>query len=303
MLNVQRGVPLAPHTTLRIGGPARFYTEPEALPELEESIAWALSEEVPFFILGGGSNVLVHDRGFDGLVINTRKLSRVEAEGEKVRAECGVLVDDLVDACAGRSLTGIEFAAGLPGTVGGALYMNARAYEGSFSGIVEEVSALEVEENAVRKRVLSGALLEFDYKRSVFQRGRFYVKEVSFRLSRGDRESIGRKAEENRKKRETMGQYLFPNAGCIFKNDYRVGVPSGRIIEELGLKGKRIGDAEVFERHANFIINRGGASAEDVYRLILFIEGEVETKRGIRLEREILLIGPWPEYGRKDGEM
>jgi UDP-N-acetylmuramate dehydrogenase len=293
MPRVQTGVPLALHTAFRIGGPARFYTEPEALPEIEESIAWALSEGVPFFILGGGSNVLVHDRGFDGLVINTMKLSRVASDGEKVSAECGVLVDDLVDVCTGLSLTGIEFAAGLPGTVGGAIYMNARAYEGSFSGIVEKVSALEVEGDEVRERVLAGTLLEFDYKRSVFQRGRVFVKEVRFRLSRGTRESIVQKTEENRKKRESMGQYLFPNAGCIFKNDYRVGVPSGKIIEELGLKGKRIGDAEVFERHANFIINRGGARAEDVYRLIRFIEGEVERKRGIRLEREILLVGPW----------
>jgi UDP-N-acetylmuramate dehydrogenase len=295
MQRVQTGVPLALHTTFRIGGPARFYTVPEALPELEESIAWALSERVPFFILGGGSNVLVHDRGFDGLVISTGKLSRVAADGEAVSAECGVLVDELVRACVERSLAGIEFAAGLPGTVGGALYMNARAYEGSFSSIVERVSALEVEGKEVHERVLDGTRLEFDYKRSVFQCGRIFVKEVCLRLSRGDRESIERRAEENRKKRETMGQYLFPNAGCIFKNDYRVGIASGRIIEELGLKGKRIGDAEVFERHANFIINRGGASAEDVYRLIRYIEREVEAKKGIRLEREILLVGPWSE--------
>ena len=272
-----------------------MYTEPEALPELEESIAWALSEGVPFFLLGGGSNVLVHDRGFDGLVINTRKLSRVAVAGETVGAECGTLVDDLVETCAERSLSGVEFAAGLPGTVGGALFMNARAYEGSFSAVVERVSALEVEGKEVRERELDGAQLGFGYKRSVFQRGKVFVKEARFRLSRGAREAIVRKTEENRKKRETVGQYLFPNAGCIFKNDYRVGVPSGKIIEELGLKGERIGDAEVFERHANFIINRGGASAEDVHRLIRFVEGEVERKRGIRLEREILLVGPWPE--------
>jgi UDP-N-acetylmuramate dehydrogenase len=295
MPKVQTDIPLALHTTFRIGGPARFYTEPESLPEFGESIAWALSERVPFFILGGGSNVLVSDRGFDGLVINTKKLSRVTSDGEKVSAECGVLVDDLVDACTRLSLSGIEFAAGLPGTVGGALYMNARAYEGSFSGIVDKVSALEVDANEVRERVLEGTLLEFDYKRSVFQRGSVFVKEVFLKLSTGTRAAIGRTAEKNRRKRESMGQYLFPNAGCVFKNDYRVGVPSGRIIEELGLKGKRIGDAEVFERHANFIINSGGASAEDVYRLIRFIEEEVETKRGIRLEREILLVGPWPE--------
>jgi UDP-N-acetylmuramate dehydrogenase len=295
MPKLQTGVPLALHTTFRIGGPARLYTEPEALPELEESIAWALSEGVPFFLLGGGSNVLVHDSGFDGLVINSRKLSRVSFDGETVSAECGALVDDLAETCAGRSLTGIEFAAGLPGTVGGALYMNARAYEGSFSSIVERVSALEVEGKEVHERALEGTLLGFGYKRSVFQRGGVFVKEVRFRLSRGVHDSIVRNTEENRRKREAMGQYLFPNAGCIFKNDYRVGVPSGKIIEELGLKGKRIGNAEVFEKHANFIINRGGASAEDVYRLIRYVEGEVERKRGIRLEREILLVGPWSE--------
>jgi UDP-N-acetylmuramate dehydrogenase len=292
---VQKGIPLAPHTTFRIGGPARFYTEPGTLPEFQESIAWALAGGVPFFVLGGGSNILVHDGGFDGLVINTKRLSRISVEGERVAAECGVLVDDLVNLCTGESLTGLEFAAGLPGTVGGALYMNARAYEGSFSEIVEKVSALEVEGKTAVERTLRGNQLEFDYKRSRFQRGRTFLEEVWFRLSRGVSESIGRKAGENRMKREAMGQYLYPNAGCIFKNDYRVGVPSGKIIEELGLKGKRIGNAEVFERHANFIVNRGGASAEDVYRLIRFIEREVEARRGIRLEREILLLGPWAE--------
>jgi len=290
---LQSGVPLAPHTSFRIGGPARYYTEPENLPDFKDAVAWALDRKIDFFILGGGSNVLFHDDGYDGLVINTMKLSGLAVEGEQVSAECGVRVDELVDACARHSLTGVEFAAGLPGTVGGALYMNARAYEGSFSAVAEQVHALGIEGHGLEERVLRKKDLGFGYKKSVFQGGRSFVLKVLFHLEKGPELPIRAKTEENRRKRIDMGQYIFPNAGCIFKNNYEIGVPTGKIIEELGFKGKKIGGAEVYERHANFIINRGNASAEDVYSLIRAIEVEMEDKRGIKLEREILLLGDW----------
>jgi UDP-N-acetylmuramate dehydrogenase len=290
---LKTGVILAPYTAFKIGGPAHYYIEPVNLREFKEAILWALKDYIPYFILGGGSNILIHDSGYNGLVINTKNLSQLKVSGSAVTAECGVIIDTLVDISLEKELSGVEFAAGLPGTVGGALFMNARAYEGEFSHIVKKVHAVKIENLSLCNCELQGEELGFSYKQSVFQRQSFYILKVEFTLSRGNRVKITSKIEENRKKRRKMGQYLFPNAGCIFKNDYSIGVPTGKIVEDCGLKGKRIGNAEVYTRHANFIINRGDATAEDVYRLILMIEREVKEKKGISLKREITLIGNW----------
>ncbi len=292
---LKTGIILAPYTAFKIGGPARYYIEPVNLPEFKEAILWALKENISHFILGGGSNILIHDSGFNGLVINTKNLNRLRVSGRSVTAECGVIIDTLVDMSLEEELSGVEFAAGLPGTVGGALFMNARAYESEFSHIVEKVHAVKTENFSLTDIELVGEELGFSYKQSIFQKKSIYILKVEFILSRGHREKITSKIEENREKRRKMGQYLFPNAGCIFKNDYSIGDPTGKIIEEAGLKGKRIGNAEVYTKHANFIINRGNASAADVYRLIQMIELEVKEQKGINLKREIKLIGNWPE--------
>jgi UDP-N-acetylmuramate dehydrogenase len=296
---LKTGVILAPYTAFKIGGPAHYYIEPRNLREFKEAILWALQENTPYFILGGGSNILIHDSGFNGLVINTKNLNQLKVAGVVVTAECGVIIDTLVDMSLEEELSGVEFAAGLPGTVGGALFMNARAYEGEFSQIVEKVYAIKIAKLSLSDIELIGEELGFSYKQSIFQKQSIYILKVEFTLSRGNRAKIALKIEENRKKRKEMGQYLFPNAGCIFKNDYSIGIPTGKIIEDLGLKGKRIGNAEVYTKHANFIINHGNATAEDVYKLILMIEREVKEKKGINLKREITLIGNWPA-GVKD---
>ena len=304
---LRRDVPLAPFTSFRIGGPARIYFAPHNFVDFREVLSWAHREHVPVFILGSGSNILVHDSGYDGLVIHTHRLVKMRTEGNVIEAECGALIDSLVDLSLKYGLGGLEFAAGLPGTVGGALFMNARAYGGAFSDITESVTALQVEETGVREKRLEKEDFQFSYKRSVFQEGMHYVVSARFSLLPRDRMSIREDIEKNRSSRQQKGQYLFPNTGCIFKNDYRIGVPTGIIIEEVGLKGRRIGDAEVYEKHANFIVNRGNATAQDVYRLIRLIEAEVKTKRNIELELEIRLIGNWPDAekgsGRKEVEI
>jgi len=296
MNHFKMNVLLAPYTTYKIGGPASYFFEPKNLDDFKLSIGWALQQDIPYFVLGGGSNILVHDSGYRGLVVYTGELNRLDIRGNNITAECGLAVDRLVDGSLTHGLSGIEFAAGLPGTVGGALFMNARAYEGSFSNITEQVLAVRIEKRNVNDVMLKKEELGFSYKNSVFQLQEIYVYSALFSLVPGSKDKIRKEIKANRSRRRENGQYDFPNAGCIFKNDYRIGIPTGKLLEELGLKGKRIGDAEVYEKHANFIINRGNAAAEDVYRLIKFIEGEVKKKRGIALKREINLIGNWPGF-------
>ncbi len=301
---VRTDVPLSEHTTFRIGGPAQFYFEPRTRREFRNAVSWTLSEKTRLFVLGGGSNVLFHDRGFPGMVINTKRLTKIETEGGSVHVQCGARIDDLVDLCRDQGLSGLEFAAGLPGTVGGALFMNARAYGSEMSDIVVLVSAIEVHEGTASDVDIPGNALSFSYKSSIFQKHPVYVFSVRFRLAKDDPAEIASKIEQIRAKRKQMGQSNFPNAGCIFKNDYTVGVPSGKLIDECGLKGKRVGDAEVYDRHANFIINRGNAKASDVYELIRFVEKEVLKKKGVTLKREIKLVGEWEEAsGRSVGDL
>jgi UDP-N-acetylmuramate dehydrogenase len=292
---LERGVPLAPYTSFRIGGPARFFMQPRSIEQFGDTIAWALKRSIPFFVLGGGANVLVHERGFDGLIIHTGKLQRIDISGTTLQAECGVHVDALVDAALDQGLAGLEFAAGLPGTVGGALFMNARAYEGEFSKVVASVRALKVRGRKIGEDRLLRDELAFSYKHSLIQRGGLYVYSARFELEAGERDGIAARIADIRSRRLEAGQFFFPNAGCIFKNRYDIGKSTGRIIDELGLKGTRIGDAEVYQKHANFIVNRGAATADDVYRLIRLIEAAVARRLGLRIEREIRLIGPWCE--------
>jgi UDP-N-acetylmuramate dehydrogenase len=295
MLNIKKNIPLAPYTTFKIGGPARFFTVPESLEEYRQCMLWAVKKDLPFFILGGGANILVNDNGYMGLVIHTKKLKGVQIKGIDITAECGVMIDHLVDMSLKHSLSGIEFAAGLPGSVGGALYMNAQVHEVSFTSVVKETWLFQLKGKELEEKVLKKKELESSYKRSVFQREYYFVSKAVFGLKKGIHTEIHAKIDENRALRNEKGQYRYPNAGSIFKNDYKLGKPSGLIIDELGLKGTRIGDAEVYQEHANFIINRGSATALDVYSLIKFIEDEVYKKRGIKLEREVLLVGDWAD--------
>jgi UDP-N-acetylmuramate dehydrogenase len=290
---LRTNVRLAPLTTFKIGGPARFYIEPTNQADFTRAILWARKNSVPFLILGGGSNVLIHDSGFNGLVIYTGALNRIEVHENKITAECGASVDSLVDKSLEQGLTGVEFAAGMPGSIGGAVFMNARAVDRSFSGIIDKVLALKVSRDTVDSAWLKNNDLNFSYKSSVFQKKKFIVYKVVFKLTKGSVHSIESNIRDNKALRKSKGQYLFPNAGCIFKNSRGIGMPTGKFIEELGLKGKRIGDAEIFEEHANFIINRGKASADDVFRLIKYIENKAQKIKAIKLEREINLVGDW----------
>lgn len=283
--------PLAPWTTFKVGGPARWYCRPASREELAEAFAFAAREDLPCFCMGRGSNLLVHDDGWPGLVIHLAGLDQVRQEGERFVCGAGAAVTAVTDSAVRAGLSGLEFAGGLPGSIGGAVFMNARAYGGELSGIVERVLVMDP---AGAVRTLDNREMEYGYKHSRLMTRPETAFEVVLRLTPGDPEEIRRRTEENREKRVAMGQFTFPNAGCVFKNDYTTGIPSGKLIDECGLLGRRVGDAEVFPKHGNFIINRGRASAVEIRALIEEVRETVLRMRGIRLEEELRYLG-FPE--------
>jgi len=293
MDKIRKNVSLSGYTTFKVGGPADYLVEIENKFEFKEAIQWSIERGIRYFILGKGSNVLFSDDGYRGLIIYTGGYRRIFGIDNRVIAEAGAVIDKLIDYAADNSLTGLEFLAGLPGSVGGAVYMNARAYGGEISKVITEGRVLIVDEKdkKIKEAKLSREDMGFSYKKSIFQDVNIYLMEAVFFLKKGNPLEIKEKISEIRTLRKSKGEYLFPNAGCIFKNDYSVGKSSGRIIDECGLKGMRVGKAEVYEKHANFIINKGGANASDIYKLINLIEEEVRRKTGIKLQREIVLVG------------
>lgn len=314
---IKQDYPLRELSTYRVGGPAEYYIQPEDEEQVMAALKWADEKKLRVYILGGGSNVLIHDGGLDGLVINTRLLNKIsltinkkfisktggakkieeyEPDEAFLTAQCGALVDSIVEKCVEWGYTGFEEFAGLPGTVGGAIFMNARVYGKSIADILETVRVFK--KNASGRfisKIYRRSALSFGYKSSPFQGYRSFILEAVFKLKPSNPEKIEKLTEEYRQKRKEMGQYELPNAGCVFKNNRDFGKPTGMIIEELGLKGRRIGGALVFEKHANFIVNTGNASARDIYELIKLIEREVKSRIGLKLEREIRLLGQWED--------
>ncbi|MBP7865293.1 MAG: UDP-N-acetylmuramate dehydrogenase [Acidobacteria bacterium] len=289
--------PLAPYTTWKIGGPADVLLEPPDVNAFRETLRWALNEGLPVTVLGGGSNILVSDAGVEGAVILTTRLERlVPLDSDQtgrpgMEVEAGATMEAVCREAVRLGLAGLEVFHGLPGTVGGAVFMNARCWERSISERIESVRSLDDRGEWIL-RPASGC--DFAYKQSIFQRTGEAVASVRLRLDPApDREALERETEGYRKRREDAGQYAFPNAGCVFKNDRNAGRPSGRIIDGCGLRGYRTGPVEVYARHANFIVNRGGATAREVLDAIRLVEETVLARTGVRLEREIRLIGRW----------
>lgn len=288
------GEPLAPYTTFRIGGPADFLLLPRSTGEFISALQWATGQALPVTVLGGGSNVLVADDGIEGAVILTTGLRQLTITGSQVSAEAGLEMNELCTACAGRGLAGLETFSGLPGTVGGAVYMNARCWERSIS---ETLTAVTFADRNGFIQTWLASRLNFAYKLSRFQLHGEFVLTGHFNLTpETNPENLRHSMAGYRQKRENSGHYQYPNAGCIFKNNHLAGEPSGRLIERCGLKGRTAGAARIFERHANFIINTGQAKAADVLALIRQIEEEVFRQTGIRLEREVQLLGRWQHF-------
>ncbi len=276
--------PLANFTTFRIGGPADYYLEPLDKENVINVIKYFQANEFPFMIIGNASNLLISDDGYRGAVINLEAaLSDVRREGEYVIAEAGVHLAKFVDFCVQRGLGGVEMLAGIPGTMGGAVIMNAGAYGGEISDYLVDVEVLR-EGNVVWVQKEEGG---FSYRRSGFARD--VVLSARFQLPKKDRAELMRVRRELLVRRNLAQPVNYPNAGSVFKNPS--GTYAAKLIEEAGLKGLRRGGAQISERHGNFIVNLGNGKATDVLDLIRIAQERVYEKFKVKLELEVKLIG------------
>ncbi len=277
--------PLRRYTSMGVGGPAQALVFPSDTDDLTRLLQFAREQAVPFFILGAGSNLLVRDGGFNGLVINLcLGFKQISHRSRLLCAQAGVLISKLLAYAQTNQLAGMEFLAGVPGTVGGAVVMNAGAAGKEIGELVRSVSLLRPEGNQLR---LQREQIEFGYRTtSLASQG--IVLEAEFELLEAASETIENKVQQVLAQRKQT-QPPDPSAGSIFKNP--PGDYAGRLIEGVGLKGFSLGNAQVSERHANFILNKGGASAQDIESLIQLIQKKVLAQKGIRLEPEVKIVG------------
>ena len=261
------------HTTFRIGGPADYFLIPETPEEIKQILNICRDENIPYFILGNGSNLLVSDAGYRGAIIQVfRNMSGITTEGTKIRASAGALLSAIAAEARNASLTGFEFAGGIPGTLGGAVVMNAGAYGGEMKDVLEEVTVLDGDGNI---RTLKAEELELGYRTSA--------------LKEGDPEAIRARMRELSEQRTSKQPLEYPSAGSTFKRPE--GYFAGKLIMDCGLRGYRVGGAEVSQKHCGFVINAGGATAADVRALMQDVTEKVQEKFGVTLEPEVKFLG------------
>lgn len=290
--------PMANHTTFKIGGKVPVFFEPADFDSLLELLSQLKKEEIRFFVLGGGSNVVFCDGGFEGVVVSLLKLKKIEEVKTSqtdendvlVSVEAGASMSLFVDFCAKNGFCGAERFAGLPGTVGGALFMNARCFDLSVSELFVEAYYIDLDDYTEKHRIFRAD--EWDYKVSPFQNGKSLILSATFRLKKngGSAEEIKAECKKFVEERRLKGHFNFPSAGSVFRNDRSFGAPSGKIIDECGLRGKQIGKAQIAPFHGNFIINLGGATQKDVKALVEFAVNEVKSKTGFCLQPEIIFV-------------
>jgi UDP-N-acetylmuramate dehydrogenase len=280
--------PLSQECTFRLGGPARYFTAPASVQAMAAVLAICREHQLPWFVLGGGSNVLFRDEGFPGLVLSTKNLKFLgPVPGNWISVAAGVSNEEVTAWTEAQGWTGFEWANGLPGSVGGGIYMNARCYGGSFADVIAEVEVLT---DQGELRTLKPADCGFGYKTSVFQNQPWVILRAALILSPGDSERIRRQGAANRQDREQKGQFLLPSAGCVFKNDYASNRSAGALIESCGLKGRQVGGVKVYERHANFIVNTGRGTTRDVLALMDVLTQAVWDAHQVKLEPEVRVV-------------
>ena len=303
---VKTNVSLAPHTTFNIGGAARYFFIAKNIKDIIEAVSVAKKCKMPFFVLAGGSNVLISDKGFPGLVIKIQATS-YKLQATRLYAEAGVSMETLVWEIGKKGLAGLEWAGGLPGSVGGAVRGNAGAFGGEIKDSVISVAALDEKGNV---KTLSKKQCMFSYRDSFFKKKNWIVLSATFQLQKGNKKKIQREAKEHIAYRKEKHPLEYPNAGSVFINcDFRKFskelreklkdvvktdpfpiVPTAYLISEAGLKGLRIGMAQVSEKHPNYVVNLGAARAKDVMRLIEKVKKEIKKKFSVALEQEIELV-------------
>ena len=338
--DINYDVPMSEHTTMKVGGPASIFIEPDNESSLALAVSMLKSQGIAIFVLGGGSNIVVRDKGLDRAVISTSRLNKISIESKKaypfeiedfpeikeaadilLTAEAGTTIEQLNAWCARYGIIGLETFAGLPGSVGGAAFMNARCYGTDFSSSLVEIKYIEIEDipdnletytdynlkyalnNEGLVKTYTKDEADWGYKKSPMQGKNVIILSVKFELrgidvyvSGGQTASpkisdyILKKNAEKVDDRTEKGHFKAPSAGSVFKNNRDYGKPSGAIIDELGMKGTKIGGAQVAPWHGNFIINMGNASAEDVEKLVYFVKEKVLENTGYNLEPEIIFV-------------
>ncbi len=279
--------PMAEHTTFRIGGPADLFLMPETEEEIQKIRRVCKAENLPLFILGNGSNLLVSDRGYRGVVMQIfRNFGNLEVQEEKIRASAGTLLSGIAAAARNASLTGFEFAGGIPGTLGGAVRMNAGAYGGEMKDVISTVRVL-TSNGEIRE--IPGGQMGFGYRTSIVEKEDLLVLGAEICLRKGDPEAIRETMRDLQTRRSDKQPLEYPSAGSTFKRPE--GYFAGKLIMDAGLAGYQVGGAKVSEKHCGFVINAGGATAADVCRLMGDVQQKVFQKYGVELEPEVRFLG------------
>ncbi len=310
--DILQNEPLAPKTTFKVGGPADLFIAPQNYYSFQIAIDALLQNDVRFFIMGGGSNIVFADEGFKGAVVCTSNFNdasyfppsnispqfgKITLKKNQTLITCfsGTPMAALVKFCSDNSISGVEQFAGLPGSVGGAVYMNARCFDKSISDIIFSVSYIEIDRTA-KKTSLHQQLFDpnaWDYKKSPYQTGNRFITTATFLLTQknaSEQDQILTECKKYIAERVDKGHFKFPSAGSVFKNNRAFGKPSGQIIDEAGLKGTSIGGAKVADFHGNFIINTGNAKAGEIKSLVQLVQNKVLQKDGFSLEPEIIFV-------------
>lgn len=284
--NVMADECLEDHTYTRLGGKADFYVTPETYKEVQEIVKVSLAEDIPFTLLGNGSNLIIKDGGIRGIVLNLGKLTTISTDGTRLVAQSGARIIDASQKALSCSLTGLEFACGIPGSVGGALFMNAGAYGGEIKDVLESTKVVDREGSLL---TLAAEDLDLEYRSSNIPDKGYIVLEATFSMKKGAYVDIKAIMDDLTFKRESKQPLEYPSCGSVFKRP--PGYFAGKLIQDSDLQGKQIGGAQVSLKHAGFIINLNGASATEYINLIHFVQDTVKKKFGVNLEREVKIIG------------
>ncbi|MCM1102053.1 MAG: UDP-N-acetylmuramate dehydrogenase [Clostridium sp.] len=285
--NIHLREPMAAHTTFRVGGPAECLIDMEDAGQLRKVQQYLYQVGIPFIVIGNGSNLLVSDRGYQGIVLQIgQKMCRITVEGNRLIAGAGASMAQVAAAAWKNGLTGLEFASGIPGTVGGGVVMNAGAYGGEMSQVVKTVDVLDKTGEIL---TLDNDTMEFGYRKSTIYGRPFIVTEVTFELTAGDPDAIKAKMNELAVKRREKQPLEFPSAGSTFKRPE--GFYAGELIMKAGLRGFQVGGARVSDKHCGFVVNTGNASAEDIMDVIWEVRQRVKERFQVDLEPEVIFLG------------
>lgn len=285
--DVMPNEPMSRHTTFRVGGEARMLLQVSTSEQLKVMIPLLNEQKIPYFVKGNGSNLLVGDKGYDGIILEIGKeFGNIEVKGNLIVAGAGALMSSIAQEALKNSLTGFEFASGIPGTIGGGITMNAGAYDGELKDIVTKVEVINSDGEVIS---LSNEEMNFGYRTSIIKQKPLIVTSVTLSLNNGDSEKIKARMDELAAKRREKQPLEYPSAGSTFKRPE--GYFAGKLIMDAGLRGYTVGGAQVSEKHCGFVINRGNATATDVYELICDVQDKVKARFGVTLEPEVIFLG------------